>query len=81
LANVAAPTLVHSIHLEGMVQGILVHILVDSSSSCSFVSTSLVRKLTGGSTLFVPLHVRIANGNLVECFQSFSKLTWEVQQC
>jgi hypothetical protein len=81
LANIAAPTPVRSIHLEGMVQGIPIHILVDSGSSCSFVSTSLASKLTGGSTLSVPPRVRIADGNLVECSQSFSKLTWEVQQC
>lgn len=79
-ATVAAPTPVRFIHLEGTVQGILVQILVDSGSSCSFVSTSLAIKLTGGTTLVVPPRVRIADGSLVQCPQSFSHLSWEVQQ-
>jgi len=81
LDNVAAPTPVRPIHLEGMVHGIPVHILDDSGSSCSFVSISLASKLTGDSTLSIPPRVRIADGSLVECSESFSKLTWEVQQC
>ena len=80
LAMVAAPTPVRSIHLEGTVHGIPVHILVDSGSSCSFVSTALASKLSGGTTLPNPPRVRIADGSLVQCPQSFSNLNWEVQQ-
>lgn len=61
-------------------QGIPVHILVDSGSSCSFVSTALASKLSGGNTLPNPPRVRIADGSLVQCLQSFSNLNWEVQQ-
>ena len=57
LASVAAPTPVRSIHLEGTVQGIPVQILVDSGSSCSFVSTDLASKLIGGQSLAVPPRV------------------------
>ena len=67
LASVAASTPVRSIHLEGTVQGIPVQILVDSGSTCSFVSTDLASKLTGGQSLAVPPRVRIANGNTIEC--------------
>lgn len=54
LASVAASSPVRSIHLEGSVQGIPVQILVDSGSTCSFVSTDLASKLTGGRSLVVP---------------------------
>ena len=81
LATVVAPTPVRSIHFEGTVQGIPIQILVDSGSSCSFVSTALASKLTGATSLDNPPKVRIADGSLVECPQSFSALTWEVDSC
>jgi len=58
-----------------------VQILVDSGSTCSFVSADLASKLFGGQSLAVPPRVRIANGNIIECPQFFSDLSWEVQQC
>lgn len=53
-----------AIQVLATVQGILVQILVDSGSSCSFVSTDLASKLSGGTTLQVPPRVRIADGSL-----------------
>ena len=81
LTTVAAPTPVRSIHFEGTVQGIPIQILVDSGSSCSFVSTTLASKLIGATSLANPPKVRIADGSIVECPQSFSALSWEVDQC
>ena len=54
---------------------------MDSGSTCSFVSTDLASKLTGGQSLAVPPRVRIADDSIIECPQSFSDLSWEVQQC
>jgi hypothetical protein len=68
-----------AILFSGTVQGRSVTILVDSGSSCSFVSASLAVHLSGSSQLTNAPKVRIADGSLVPCSLGFRALQWEVQ--
>jgi hypothetical protein len=54
--------------------------LVDSSSSHSFVSTAVATALAGTSPLPHPLCVKVANCNVVLCTSQFEQMTWEVQR-
>jgi hypothetical protein len=61
------------------IQGHDVVILVDSSSSHSFLSTSLAPKLGGESVLPKPLQVKVANGAKLQCKVQFLQAAWSIQ--
>ncbi|XP_066333203.1 uncharacterized protein [Miscanthus floridulus] len=65
---------------ETSAQVFAVQVLASVAAS-SLVRTDLASKLTGGQSLVVPPRVHMANGNIIECPQLFSALSWEVQQC
>jgi hypothetical protein len=60
----ASPT---TFKFQGMLHGHSVLMLVDSGSSHSFVSTSLLTSLSGISAASRPIHVRVANGQVIQC--------------
>lgn len=68
-----------AILLTGTMQGKSVTILVDSGSSCSFLSETLAAQLSGASQLTSAPKVRIDDGSLVPCSVGFCNLQWEVQ--
>jgi hypothetical protein len=53
-------------------------ILVDSGSSCSFLSETLAAQLIGASQLSNAPKVHIVDGSLVPCSLGFHDLSWEV---
>ena len=65
----------------GEIQGQSVKIPLDSSSSNTFMSTSLASKLSGISYCQHPINVTVANGNQMVCQQEFRQLSWTIQQC
>lgn len=70
-----------NIQLMGSVQGFPVCILIDSSSSHSFVSTQLTSKISVSCTFSPALLVRVANGSTLSCNTEFRGLQWSVQDC
>jgi hypothetical protein len=70
-----------TMQFQGTAQGLPVQILLDSGSSHTFVSLHLSSKLTGQSPLAVPLRVKIADGQVLDCANTFLQLAWEVQGC
>jgi hypothetical protein len=65
--------------LLGTIQGHSVLILVDSGSSHSFLSRSVVAALEGATTLSQVLTVQIANGARVICDTQLANAQWQVQ--
>jgi hypothetical protein len=68
-----------SMQLLGTIQGHSVLILVDSGSSHSFLSRSVVAALEGATTLSQVLTVQIANGARVICDTQLANAQWQVQ--
>ena len=66
---------------QGAIQGLPVKILLDSGSSHTFVSLALRSRLIGQTSLPIPLHVKIADGHVLDCAATFLQLEWEVQGC
>ena len=66
---------------QGAIQGLPVKILLDSGRSHTFVSFALSSRLTGQTSLPVPLRVKIADGQILDCAATFLQLEWEVQGC
>jgi len=54
---------------------------LDSGSSHTFVSLALSSRLTGQTSLPIPLRVKIADGQILDCAATFLQLVWEVQSC
>lgn len=79
LADTSGSVSARAILLSGSVQGKAVSILVDSGSSCSFLSETLATQLSGASQLTNAPWVRIADRSLVPCSLGFRDLNWEVQ--
>lgn len=79
MAVASAPSSTQAILFNGIIQGKAVTILVDSDSSCSFISETLVAQLSGAIQLANGPRVHIADGTLVPCSVGFRDLGWEVQ--
>lgn len=65
----------HAILLTSIVQGKAVTILIDSGSSCSFISDTLAAQLSGATQLTNAPRVRIVDGTLVPCSVGFRDLS------
>jgi hypothetical protein len=70
-----------SMKMVGLVQGHPVMILIDSGSSHSFLSASVVELMHGAVPLLHPLSVAVSNGEKVLCQQQFLQAAWEIQGC
>jgi hypothetical protein len=70
-----------SMRLMGNIQGQPMLILVDSSSSHSFLSVTLAKKISWVSPLPQVLSVKVANGNNIQCQWLFLNAAWEVKGC
>jgi hypothetical protein len=53
--------------------------LVDSSSSHTFVSASLAARLSAQRRTILPLNVKVANGGLLQCTQELQNCEWWTQ--
>ncbi|BAH93352.1 Os06g0170800 [Oryza sativa Japonica Group] len=69
----------HTLRLQGSIQGFDVLILVDSGSSCSFLSSVVLPHLTGVKSLLTPVQVKVANGAVLSCTSELPAAKWEVQ--
>jgi hypothetical protein len=78
LAALNGQTTASTMQFQGTIQGLPVKILLDSGSSHTFVSLTLSSKLTGQSPLSVPLCVKIADGQVLDCSTNFLQLEWSV---
>ena len=81
LAALNGNTTASTMEFQGEIQGLPVKILLDSGSSHTFVSLALSSKLTGQTPLVVPLRVKIADGQILDCVDNFLQLEWAVQGC
>lgn len=71
LAALNGTTAPSTMQFQGTIQGIPVKILLDLGSSNTFVSLALSSKLTGQTPLSAPLHVKIADGQILDCVDTF----------
>jgi hypothetical protein len=58
---------IHSMRLEGVIQGHAMVILINSGSSHTFVSSKVALQLSGTSPLDNALAVQVANGYALSC--------------
>jgi hypothetical protein len=75
----AAPT--RAILFQGFVQDCPVRILIDSGSSASFLSASLVQQLSAVPLVFTPSQVQVAGGGLLHSPGILKDVQWTVDQC
>jgi hypothetical protein len=64
---------------QGNIQGRSVVILVDSSSSHSFVNLSLAPLFSGLSPTARPVKVHVANGQVIQCATKLRQACWSIQ--
>ena len=64
-ATIGTSSSARAIQLHGMVHGHSILVLVDSSSSVSFISSVLVSKLNGISSTPTHSEVRVAGGGIL----------------
>jgi hypothetical protein len=64
---------------HGLIQGQLIVILIDSSSSNSFLNTSLAPQLVGISKVANPISVQVVNGQVIQCQSELHQTSWEIQ--
>lgn len=65
----------------GEVQGLQVNVLVDSGSSHSFLSSSLLQYLSGVQQLKQKTLVKVANGETLSCDAVMPQEPWTLQGC
>ena len=69
-----------TIQLRALVGNQVVLILVDSGSTHTFVDQALLSRIkVTGEPLNRPMKVKVANGELVQCSEKVSQLTWWIQ--
>jgi hypothetical protein len=69
-----------TIQLRALVGNQVVLILIDSGSTHTFVDQALLSRISVTTTkLPVPMQVKVANGNLVQCTECVPQLTWWLQ--
>jgi hypothetical protein len=68
-----------TMRLQGLVQDQALLILIDSSSSSTFVSSVMIAKLQLPTTAITPVHVTIADGTSMTCDTMVQQLKWWVQ--
>ena len=64
---------------EGQLGELPIHILLDSGSTHSFVSSTVAAKCSGVQTLYPSLRVQVANGQQVVCSQHLPDAQWAIQ--
>uniref|UniRef100_A0A0A9HL31 Peptidase A2 domain-containing protein n=1 Tax=Arundo donax TaxID=35708 RepID=A0A0A9HL31_ARUDO len=65
----------------GTIQGCDILILVDSGSSHTFISDRVVRHLSGVSAMEKSVQVKVADGNILQCYSELKNATWSIQSC
>jgi hypothetical protein len=65
--------------LQGWIQQQAVLMLVESRSSQSFVSSSLAAKHIAHKRNILPLNVKVANGELLQCAMDLVNYEWWTQ--
>ena len=68
-----------TIRIQGLIQHTEVLILIDSSSSCTFVSEALVQSLKLPTVDIPATQVKMANGGLLRSTRKVNQLTWWAQ--
>lgn len=77
---ISAAGAVRTLQFEGVFHNRPVHILLDSGSSSSFVSATLVDSLGLATTSCAPVSVRVANGAIMHCDTSIPDAVWTIHQ-
>jgi hypothetical protein len=62
------------------IQSHAVSVLIDSSSSASFISASLSAKLVDVTEMLVPSTVRVAGGGLLQSSKLLVQVPWTIEQ-
>lgn len=79
VAAVSSPQQFHTLQFAGMVCGIDVHILVDSGSSHSFLSSAVASQLPDMRQLSQPVSIKVANGSSLVYSSELAAVEWSVQ--
>jgi hypothetical protein len=70
-----------SMRFMGHIQGLDIVVLLDSRSSHTFVSSSIIAQLSGLSSLSYPMSVKVASGTNVVCDAQLLQASWQMQGC
>lgn len=68
-----------TLQLQGTLQGKVIQILVDSSSTNSFISDQVAALLTNRPVQPVNVRVKVANGGVMQCYAVFPSCSWVMQ--
>jgi len=68
-----------TIRLRGFISGQEAYMLVDSGSTHCFISEAAAAKIQGKRALSVPVQVRVANGNIIQCTHELPDQVWLLQ--
>lgn len=79
LSAIQGTVTAQTMRLHGVIQGFEFLMLVDSGSSCSFISTVVVAQLSDVLQLPVSLQVKVANGSILQCQTELPSVHWAVQ--
>jgi hypothetical protein len=69
----------YSMRLEGVIQGHVVVILIDSGSCHTFVSSKVTMQLPGGSSLNTPFAVQVASRSTLSYEGQIKRVEWFIQ--
>lgn len=67
-----------TLKLQGLLQGRLVHILVDSGSTHNFISQNLVKTLALKPNPCSPFNIVVANGDSIRCNSTVEPVKWSM---
>ena len=76
VTGVASP---RTMCFDGKLGDSTIHILLDSGSTHTFISESVASSSIGLSALSGPVHVQVANGQILTCSQYIPAAVWSVQ--
>ena len=68
-----------ALQFAGSIQGHDILILIDSGSSHTFISQKLASKLQGVLPMAREIHVKVANGGVLQCHAQITQGTWSIQ--
>lgn len=69
----------NAVQLRALVNNQVMLILVDSWSSHTFLSASMLQRLNIPTTSMAPLSVKVANGEIIQCTEEVPTLQWWIQ--
>jgi hypothetical protein len=76
VSSISAP---RTMTFDGFLGDTPVRILFDSGSTHTFISTAMAATCLNVQALYPPVHVKVANGQVLTCSQFIPSAEWSVQ--